>query len=47
MIADAVVDALDAGKSPDLERFEKLGVEVSMTRRSIDHTKKAAATNPR
>jgi putative nucleotidyltransferase with HDIG domain len=47
MIADAVCDALDAGKTPNLQRFEALGVEVSVARRIIDQTKKAAATSAR
>ena len=47
MIADAVCDALDAGKSPKLERFEALGVDVGMARRIIDQTKKAATPNAR
>jgi putative nucleotidyltransferase with HDIG domain len=45
MIADAVVDALEAGKNPKLERFEALGVEVSAARRIIDQTKKSASTS--
>jgi putative nucleotidyltransferase with HDIG domain len=47
MIADAVVDALDAGKNPNLGRFEALGVEVSVARRIMDQTKKAAAAPTR
>lgn len=47
MIADAVVDALDAGRNPKLDRFEALGVDVSIARRIIDQTKKAASTNAR
>ncbi len=47
MIADAVCDALEDGKSPNLERFESLLVDVSVARRIIDQTKKAAATTPR
>lgn len=43
MIADAVVDAIEAGRSPDLERFERLLVDVSIARRIIDQTKAAAA----
>jgi HD-like signal output (HDOD) protein len=47
MIADAVCDALEAGKAPNLERFEALLVDVGVARRIIDQTKKAAATTPR
>jgi len=47
MIADAVVDALAAGRSPDLERFERLLVDVSVARRIIDLTKVAAAMSLR
>ncbi|HTA92127.1 MAG TPA: HDOD domain-containing protein [Polyangiaceae bacterium] len=47
MIADAVVDALDAGRNPKLDRFEALGVDVGVARRIIDQTKKAASTNAR
>ncbi len=47
MIADAVVDALDAGRNPKLDRFEALGVDVGIARRIIDQTKKAASTNTR
>jgi putative nucleotidyltransferase with HDIG domain len=43
MIADAVVDALESGRSPNLERFEALLVDVSVARRIIDLTKTAAA----
>lgn len=43
MIADAVVDALEAGRAPNLERFENLLVDVSIARRIIDQTKAAAA----
>ncbi|HEY2410566.1 MAG TPA: HDOD domain-containing protein [Polyangiaceae bacterium] len=42
MIADAVVDAIQAGRSPDLEPFERLGVDVSLARKIIDHTAKAS-----
>jgi len=45
MIADAVVDALESGKSPNLERFEALLVDVSVARRIIDLTKAAGATS--
>src|SRR5450432_300674 len=47
MIADAVVDALESGRSPKLERFEALLVDVSVARRIIDHTKKAAQMSVR
>jgi len=47
MIADAVVDALEAGRSPNLERFESLLVDVGVARRIIDQTKGAAATSMR
>ena len=47
MIADAVCDALDAGSSPSFERFEALGVELSLARRIIEQTKKSTATSPR
>jgi putative nucleotidyltransferase with HDIG domain len=47
MIADAVCDALEAGKTPNLERFEALGVELGVARRIIDQTKKSAATSAR
>ncbi|HEY5373010.1 MAG TPA: HDOD domain-containing protein [Polyangiaceae bacterium] len=47
MIADAVCDALEAGRSPNLERFEGLLVDVSVARRIIDHTKKAAQMSVR
>ncbi|MEI9948078.1 MAG: HDOD domain-containing protein [Pseudomonadota bacterium] len=47
MIADAVVDALDAGRSPNLERFEALLVDVSIARRIIDLTKAATAQSVR
>ena len=43
MIADAVVDALESGKSPNFERFESLLVDVSIARRIIDLTKSAAS----
>jgi putative nucleotidyltransferase with HDIG domain len=43
MIADAVVEAIEGGKSPNLERFESLLVDVSIARRIIDLTKIAAA----
>lgn len=42
MIADAVVEALDAGKNATLDRFEALLVDVSVARRIIDQTKKAS-----
>jgi putative nucleotidyltransferase with HDIG domain len=47
MIADAVVDALEAGRSPNLERFESLLVDVAVARRIIDQTKGAASTSMR
>ncbi len=47
MIADAVVDALDAGRSPNLERFEALLVDVSVARRIIDLTKASATVSVR
>lgn len=43
MIADAVVDAIEAGRTPNLERFERLLVDVSIARKIIDQTKLAAA----
>jgi putative nucleotidyltransferase with HDIG domain len=43
MIADAVVDALESGKAPDLGRFEALLVDVSVARRIIDLTRAAGA----
>ena len=46
MIADAVVEALEAGRAPNLERFEQLLVDVSIARRIIDQTKQAAAATP-
>ncbi|MEI9935890.1 MAG: HDOD domain-containing protein [Pseudomonadota bacterium] len=47
MIADAVVDALEAGRSANLERFESLLVDVGAARRIIDLTKGAATTSMR
>ena len=47
MIADAVVDALEAGRTPNLERFESLLVDVGIARRIIDQTKGAATTSMR
>ncbi|MEO7033388.1 MAG: HDOD domain-containing protein [Polyangiaceae bacterium] len=47
MIADAVCDALEAGRSPNLERFEHLLVDVGIARKIIDETKKAAAVSVR
>jgi len=47
MIADAVVDALEGGRSPNLERFESLLVDVGVARRIIDQTKGAASTSMR
>jgi putative nucleotidyltransferase with HDIG domain len=47
MIADAVVDALDAGRSPNFERFEALHVELGLARRIIDLTKASAAPSER
>ena len=47
MIADAVVDALEAGRSANLERFESLLVDVSVARRIIDLTKSNTATSMR
>ena len=47
MIADAVVDALEAGRTPNWERFESLLVDVSIARRIIDLTKAAAAMSVR
>jgi putative nucleotidyltransferase with HDIG domain len=47
MIADAVVDALESGKSPKLERFESLLVDVSVARRIMDLTKGASAVSIR
>ena len=43
MIADAVVDALEAGRSPDLRRFEALLVDLRAARRIIDLTKASSA----
>jgi putative nucleotidyltransferase with HDIG domain len=45
MIADAVVDAIAGGRTPNLEPFEALGVELGLARRIIDLTK--AATEPK
>ena len=47
MIADAVVDALEAGRTPNLERFEALLVDVSIARRIIDLTRVAASMSVR
>ena len=47
MIADAVVDAIEAGRAAKLERFEALLVDVSVARRIIDLTKLATATSVR
>ena len=47
MIADAVVDALEGGRSPNLERFEALLVDVSIARRIIDLTRVAASMSVR
>lgn len=47
MIADAVVDALEAGRSPNLERFESLLVDVGIARRIIDQTRGAATISVR
>ena len=47
MIADAVVDALEAGRSPNLERFESLQVDVGVARRIMDLTKRNSATSMR
>ncbi len=47
MIADAVCDALDSARSPNLQRFESLLVDVSIARRIIDQTKKAAQMSVR
>ena len=47
MIADAVCDALEGGRSPNLERFEHLLVDVSIARKIIDETKKSAAMSVR
>jgi putative nucleotidyltransferase with HDIG domain len=47
MIADAVVDAIEAGRSPNLGRFEALLVDVGVARRIIDLTKQAAAMSVR
>lgn len=44
MIADAVVDALESGKSPNFDRFEALLVDVSVARRIMDLTKASTAT---
>ena len=43
MIADAVVEALESTRSPNLERFESLLVDVSIARRIIDLTKAATS----
>ena len=42
MIADAVVEAIEAGRSAKLERFEALLVDVSVARRIIDLTMQAS-----
>lgn len=47
MIADAVVDALEAGRTPNLERFEALQVEPAVARRIIELTRGAAPTSMR
>ncbi|MEP7048832.1 MAG: HDOD domain-containing protein [Pseudomonadota bacterium] len=47
MIADAVCDALEGGRSPKLDRFEYLLVDVSIARKIIDETKRAAAMSMR
>jgi len=47
MIADAVVDALEAGRSPDLGRFGNLLVDVGVASRIIDLTKGAATISTR
>lgn len=47
MIADAVVEVLEAGRSPSFERFEALLVDVSVARRIIDLTKSAATISVR
>ena len=45
MIADAVVDAIAGGRTPKLEPFETLGVDLGLARRIIDLTK--TATDPK
>jgi len=47
MIADAVVDAIEAGRSPNLERFEALRIDLGVARRIIDATKGAATLSVR
>jgi putative nucleotidyltransferase with HDIG domain len=47
MIADAVVEAIEAGRSAKLEPFEALLVDVSMARRIIDLTKQATGMSVR
>ena len=47
MIADAVVDALEAGRTPNLERFESLLVDVGVARRIIELTKAQATISVR
>ena len=47
MIADAVVDALDAVRSPNLERFEALHVDLSVARRIIDVTRATTTVSVR
>jgi putative nucleotidyltransferase with HDIG domain len=47
MIADAVVEAIEAGRSAKLEPFEALLVDVSIARRIIDLTKQATAMSVR
>ena len=47
MIADAVVDAIEDGRSAKLDRFEGLLVDVSIARRIIDLTKQASAMSMR
>jgi len=47
MIADAVVDAIEAGRTADLSRFEGLLVDVGTARKIIDLTKKASEVSAR
>jgi putative nucleotidyltransferase with HDIG domain len=42
MIADAVVDALESGRSPSAERFESLHVDLGVARRIVELTKGSA-----
>lgn len=47
MIADAVVEALEAGRTPNLERFESLLVDAGVARRIIESTRGQATISVR